>query len=155
MFWCVPLLCICSHMYGGRELLSSEKDDLIQLPSDKALLTDPVFRPLVEKYAAVCTLIWSFFFFLLSSCIMCVILIRRPHPQDEDAFFADYAEAHLKLSELGYASKRFLINKCRSYGSSWLLPCVCFRFQICGGLDRPSIHEVTSVSIFPINISEC
>ncbi|KAK7834987.1 l-ascorbate peroxidase [Quercus suber] len=44
------------------------------LPSDKALLEDPVFRPLVEKYAA-----------------------------DEDAFFADYAEAHLKLSELGFA----------------------------------------------------
>ncbi|OVA18181.1 heme peroxidase [Macleaya cordata] len=55
-----------------KELLSGEKEGLIQLPSDKALLTDPVFRPLVEKYAAV-----------------------------EDAFFADYAEAHLKLSELG------------------------------------------------------
>ncbi|MCI60408.1 L-ascorbate peroxidase 1 [Trifolium medium] len=40
----------------------------------KALLSDPVFRPLVEKYAA-----------------------------DEDAFFADYVEAHLKLSELGFA----------------------------------------------------
>ncbi|RWV90676.1 hypothetical protein GW17_00047102 [Ensete ventricosum] len=40
-----------------KELLSSEKDDLIQLPSDKSLLTDPVFRPFVEKYAAVCTLI--------------------------------------------------------------------------------------------------
>ncbi|KAK4286485.1 hypothetical protein QN277_003035 [Acacia crassicarpa] len=56
------------------ELLSGEKEGLLQLPSDKALLTDPVFRPLVEKYAA-----------------------------DEDAFFADYAEAHLKLSELGFA----------------------------------------------------
>nr|AFL70595.1 ascorbate peroxidase [Anthurium andraeanum] len=57
-----------------KELLSGEKEDLIQLPSDKALLSDPVFRPLVEKYAA-----------------------------DEDAFFADYTEAHLKLSELGFA----------------------------------------------------
>nr|CAD1841959.1 unnamed protein product [Ananas comosus var. bracteatus] len=57
-----------------KELLSGEKEGLIQLPSDKALLTDPVFRPLVDKYAA-----------------------------DEDAFFADYAEAHLKLSELGFA----------------------------------------------------
>lgn len=57
-----------------KELLSGEKEDLLQLPSDKALLTDPAFRPLVEKYAA-----------------------------DEDAFFADYAEAHLKLSELGFA----------------------------------------------------
>lgn len=56
------------------ELLTGEKDGLLQLPSDKALLDDPVFRPLVEKYAA-----------------------------DEDAFFADYAEAHLKLSELGFA----------------------------------------------------
>lgn len=56
------------------ELLSGEKEGLLQLPSDRALLSDPVFRPLVEKYAA-----------------------------DEDAFFADYAEAHLKLSELGFA----------------------------------------------------
>ncbi|KAH7542566.1 hypothetical protein FEM48_Zijuj02G0087600 [Ziziphus jujuba var. spinosa] len=56
-----------------KELLSGEKEGLLQLPTDKALLNDPVFRPLVEKYAA-----------------------------DEDAFFADYTEAHLKLSELGY-----------------------------------------------------
>ncbi|XP_058199674.1 L-ascorbate peroxidase, cytosolic-like [Rhododendron vialii] len=56
------------------ELLTGEKDGLLQLPSDKTLLTDPVFRPLVEKYAA-----------------------------DEDAFFADYAESHMKLSELGFA----------------------------------------------------
>ncbi|CAD5194507.1 unnamed protein product [Musa acuminata subsp. malaccensis] len=63
--------------FSVRELLSGEKEDLIQLPSDKALLNDPVFRPLVEKYAA-----------------------------DEDAFFADYAEAHLRLSELGYAFER-------------------------------------------------
>ncbi|KAA8543986.1 hypothetical protein F0562_021837 [Nyssa sinensis] len=51
-----------------KELLSGDKEGLLQLPSDKTLLTDPVFRPL-----------------------------------DEDAFFADYAEAHMKLSELGYA----------------------------------------------------
>ncbi|KAK3036813.1 hypothetical protein RJ639_031291 [Escallonia herrerae] len=57
-----------------KELLSGEKEGLLQLPSDKALLSDPVFRPLVEKYAA-----------------------------DEDAFFADYAESHMKLSELGFA----------------------------------------------------
>ncbi|KAH0913497.1 hypothetical protein HID58_036818 [Brassica napus] len=57
-----------------KELLSGEKEGLLQLVSDKALLDDPVFRPLVEKYAA-----------------------------DEEAFFADYAEAHLKLSELGFA----------------------------------------------------
>ncbi|XP_039145066.1 L-ascorbate peroxidase 1, cytosolic-like [Dioscorea cayenensis subsp. rotundata] len=57
-----------------KELLSGEKEGLIQLPTDKALLGDPAFRSLVEKYAA-----------------------------DQDAFFADYAEAHLKLSELGFA----------------------------------------------------
>ncbi|KAF3496238.1 hypothetical protein DY000_02052098 [Brassica cretica] len=56
-----------------KELLSGEKEGLIQLVSDKALLDDPTFRSLVEKYAA-----------------------------DEDAFFSDYAKAHLKLSELGY-----------------------------------------------------
>ncbi|KAH1096989.1 hypothetical protein J1N35_013910 [Gossypium stocksii] len=57
-----------------KELLTGEKDVLLQLPTDKVLLSDPVFRPLVNKYAA-----------------------------DEDAFFADYTEAHLKLSELGFA----------------------------------------------------
>ncbi|RDX93617.1 L-ascorbate peroxidase, cytosolic [Mucuna pruriens] len=36
-----------------KELLSGEKEGLLQLPTDKALLTDPVFRPLVDKYAAV------------------------------------------------------------------------------------------------------
>ena len=55
------------------ELLTGEKEGLLQLPTDKVLLTGPAFRPLVDKYAA-----------------------------DEDAFFADYAEAHLKLSELGF-----------------------------------------------------
>jgi len=56
------------------ELVTGEKEGLLQLPSDKALLTDPSFVVYVKKYA-----------------------------QDEDAFFADYAEAHLKLSELGFA----------------------------------------------------
>jgi hypothetical protein len=36
-----------------RELLSGEKEGLIQLPSDKALLEDPVTRELVELYAKV------------------------------------------------------------------------------------------------------
>lgn len=57
-----------------KELLAGEKEGLLQLPTDKVLLSDPVFRPLVDKYAA-----------------------------DEDAFFADYAESHQKLSELGFA----------------------------------------------------
>ncbi|CAN0926802.1 L-ascorbate peroxidase 2, cytosolic [Linum grandiflorum] len=56
-----------------RELLNGKKEGLIQLPTDKALLEDPEFRVLVQKYA-----------------------------DDEDAFFEDYAEAHLKLSELGW-----------------------------------------------------
>ncbi|CAI9297874.1 unnamed protein product [Lactuca saligna] len=56
------------------ELLAGEKKGLLKLPTDKAVLDDPVFRPLVEKYAA-----------------------------DEDAFFADYAISHMKLSELGFA----------------------------------------------------
>ncbi|GAB2298032.1 L-ascorbate peroxidase 1, cytosolic, partial [Dionaea muscipula] len=34
------------------ELLSAEKEGLLQLPSDKALLSDPVFCSYVEKYAA-------------------------------------------------------------------------------------------------------
>ncbi|KAM5559907.1 hypothetical protein ABKV19_021208 [Rosa sericea] len=37
-----------------KELISGEKEGLIQLPSDKALLEDPVFRTFVETYAAVC-----------------------------------------------------------------------------------------------------
>ncbi|KAL1545968.1 L-ascorbate peroxidase 2, cytosolic [Salvia divinorum] len=57
-----------------KELLSGEKEGLIQLPSDKALREDPVFHSYVEKYAA-----------------------------DEDAFFQDYVEVHMKLSELGFA----------------------------------------------------
>jgi L-ascorbate peroxidase len=56
------------------ELLSGEKEGLIQLPSDKALLEDPVTRELVELYA-----------------------------KDEDKFFEDYTISHLKLSELGFA----------------------------------------------------
>lgn len=46
----------CNIFLNVRELLSGEKEGLLQLPSDKALLEDPVFRPLVEKYAAVCRL---------------------------------------------------------------------------------------------------
>ncbi|XP_022775866.1 L-ascorbate peroxidase 2, cytosolic-like [Durio zibethinus] len=69
---------------GGHtlELLNGEKEGLIELPTDKALLEDPVYRPLVEKYAA-----------------------------DEDAFFADYAESHLKLSELGFADAEWETDK--------------------------------------------
>lgn len=47
------LVLIHSFIMGNRELVSGEKEGLIQLASDKALLEDPVFRPFVEKYAAV------------------------------------------------------------------------------------------------------
>lgn len=40
-------------MIDNSELLSGEKEGLLQLPTDKTLLTDPSFRPFVEKYAAV------------------------------------------------------------------------------------------------------
>ncbi|KAF9675235.1 hypothetical protein SADUNF_Sadunf09G0011000 [Salix dunnii] len=73
-FKCVPLFSNAEPLLSFLELLSGEKEGLLQLPSDKALLSDPIFRPYVDKYAA-----------------------------DEDAFFADYSEAHLKLSELGFA----------------------------------------------------
>ncbi|XP_038888127.1 L-ascorbate peroxidase 3 [Benincasa hispida] len=55
------------------ELLKGESEGLLKLPTDKALLEDPEFRPYVELYA-----------------------------KDEDAFFKDYAESHKKLSELGF-----------------------------------------------------
>eukprot|EP00262_Sarcandra_glabra_P007861 TRINITY_DN2091_c0_g1_i1.p1 TRINITY_DN2091_c0_g1~~TRINITY_DN2091_c0_g1_i1.p1 ORF type:complete len:287 (-),score=54.29 TRINITY_DN2091_c0_g1_i1:202-1062(-) len=55
------------------ELLKGEMGGLLKLPTDIALLEDPVFRNFVELYA-----------------------------KDEDAFFKDYAESHKKLSELGF-----------------------------------------------------
>lgn len=54
-------------MLVNRELLNGEKEGLLQLPSDKALLSDPVFRPLVEKYAAVSIVL--FFHYLKLSTI--------------------------------------------------------------------------------------
>lgn len=87
------------------ELLTGEKEGLLQLVSDKALLSDPVFRPLVEKYAAVC----FFFTFQINKIhqftqkVYFLLMMDGLFTffQDEDAFFADYAEAHQKLSELG------------------------------------------------------
>ncbi|RWR81712.1 putative L-ascorbate peroxidase 4 [Cinnamomum micranthum f. kanehirae] len=55
------------------ELLEGEKEGLLKLPTDKAVLEDPEFRGYVELYA-----------------------------KDEDAFFKDYAVSHKKLSELGF-----------------------------------------------------
>lgn len=57
------------------EMLSSESKGLLKLPTDKALVEDPMFRRYVELYA-----------------------------EDEEEFFKDYAESHKKLSELGFFS---------------------------------------------------
>eukprot|EP00475_Leptophrys_vorax_P002669 TRINITY_DN114_c0_g1_i1.p1 TRINITY_DN114_c0_g1~~TRINITY_DN114_c0_g1_i1.p1 ORF type:complete len:250 (-),score=37.72 TRINITY_DN114_c0_g1_i1:151-900(-) len=57
-----------------KNLVNGGKEGLLVLPSDKALVEDPEFKKYVEVYA-----------------------------NDEDAFFADYAAAHLALSELGFA----------------------------------------------------
>ncbi|CAL9094960.1 unnamed protein product [Musa textilis] len=64
------------------ELVKGEKEGLLQLPTDKALLEDPVFRDYVELYA-----------------------------MDEDAFFEDYAESHKKLSELGFTPPRTCLTR--------------------------------------------
>jgi len=52
--------------------LKGGDDQLVVFPTDAVLTTDPHFKPVCEKYA-----------------------------QDQAAFFADYAQAHKKLSELG------------------------------------------------------
>ncbi|KAI4373321.1 hypothetical protein MLD38_011457 [Melastoma candidum] len=55
------------------ELLKGYTPGLLKLPTDTALVEDPVFHRFVELYA-----------------------------KDEEAFFRDYAESHKKLSELGF-----------------------------------------------------
>uniref|UniRef100_A0A7C9D6K9 L-ascorbate peroxidase n=1 Tax=Opuntia streptacantha TaxID=393608 RepID=A0A7C9D6K9_OPUST len=55
------------------ELLKGDTKGLVKFPTDKVLLSDNVFRPLVQLYA-----------------------------RDKGAFFRDYAMSHKKLSELGF-----------------------------------------------------
>ncbi|KAK7307470.1 hypothetical protein VNO77_40570 [Canavalia gladiata] len=62
------------------ELLKGESKDLLKLPTDNALVEDPMFRKYVEVYA-----------------------------KDGDVFFADYATSHKKLSELGFNVKNHSI----------------------------------------------
>lgn len=38
--------------------------------------------------------------------------------QDEDAFFADYAEAHMRLSELGWVFISEIEYSCNAYNSA-------------------------------------
>lgn len=54
------------------EVKAKRDEELLILPTDAAIFEDEGFRPYAEKYAA-----------------------------DQDAFFADYSESHVKLSELG------------------------------------------------------
>ncbi|MQL70687.1 hypothetical protein Taro_003004 [Colocasia esculenta] len=69
--------------FDNTELLEGEKEGLLKLPTDKALMEDPKFHLYVELYA-----------------------------KDEDAFFKDYAESHKKLSELGFTPPQLLIKPC-------------------------------------------
>ncbi|WIA43888.1 hypothetical protein OEZ86_010299 [Tetradesmus obliquus] len=57
-----------------KDVKKKSDDELLVLPTDAAVFDDDAFRPFAEKYA-----------------------------EDEAAFFADYALAHVKLSELGAA----------------------------------------------------
>jgi catalase (peroxidase I) len=56
----------------GLPQFTDESGDVMMLPSDMALLEDPIFKGLVEKYAA-----------------------------DQTAYFKDFSDAYEKLSELG------------------------------------------------------
>jgi len=56
----------------GNEQYADETGEVMMLPSDMALLEDPIFKGLVEKYAA-----------------------------DQTAYFKDFSTAYQKLSELG------------------------------------------------------
>lgn len=47
--WCL----FQSIVVDFRELLNGESEELLQLPSDKALVEDPEFRRYVELYAKV------------------------------------------------------------------------------------------------------
>lgn len=47
------LLGACNILTLNRELLEGETEGLLKLPTDKALLDDPVFRCFVELYAKV------------------------------------------------------------------------------------------------------
>ncbi|XP_058089910.1 probable L-ascorbate peroxidase 6, chloroplastic/mitochondrial isoform X2 [Magnolia sinica] len=55
-----------------KDIKERRDEDLLVLPSDAVLFEDPSFKVYAEKYT-----------------------------EDQDAFFADYAEAHAKLSNLG------------------------------------------------------
>ncbi|KAL3640363.1 L-ascorbate peroxidase 3 [Castilleja foliolosa] len=63
------------------ELLKGDSEDLLKLPTDKALVEDPRFRKYVDIYA-----------------------------KDKEAFFKDYAASHKRLSELGFKTQSALLR---------------------------------------------
>ncbi|KDP24002.1 hypothetical protein JCGZ_25390 [Jatropha curcas] len=71
------------NSYFKELLKGDDSEGLLKLPTDKALVEDPKFRSYVELYA-----------------------------KDEDAFFADYAMSHKKLSELGFKPPFKATAKC-------------------------------------------
>lgn len=126
------ILCAPEHILTGlwwicRILLEGEKDGLLMLPSDKALLDEPKTRALVELYAKVpfCPILnfdndfdriistiqhnttqLDLFTkiqpeYPYSDCLASVLIQCGVMIQDEDKFFEDYAVSHMKLSELG------------------------------------------------------
>ena len=54
--------------------MNGEKEGLIQLPSDKALMEDQVFCPLVEKYGAVIIYSCPKFYFLQTYEVVLTII---------------------------------------------------------------------------------
>jgi hypothetical protein len=83
---CVQVVEVHAFHYSNRnfkcldsELLTGEKEGLLQLPTDKVLLTDESFRPFVDKYAAVQTwFLWPFGFLVVSlTSLLLAILFAR------------------------------------------------------------------------------
>ncbi|XP_078440184.1 putative L-ascorbate peroxidase 4, peroxisomal [Wolffia australiana] len=74
------------------ELLEGDKEGLLKLPTDKALMEDPEFLRYVGLYA-----------------------------KDEDLFFKDYAESHKKLSELGFTPRASTSGKSESASTTAVL----------------------------------
>jgi hypothetical protein len=73
---CIAVFCfldsLCTADRYFKDIKEQIDEELLVLPTDAAIFEDEGFRPHAEKYA-----------------------------EDQDAFFKDYVESHLKLSELG------------------------------------------------------
>jgi hypothetical protein len=80
---CVQVVEVHAVHYSNRnfkcldsELLTGEKEGLLQLPTDKVLLTDESFRPFVDKYAAVQNLVLVAFW--LPCCFIDKFVVGYP-----------------------------------------------------------------------------